>query len=69
MKAPQKHFCGNYYTANMIVLLSETVSRPEAQFLRCQRIAGFFSSKYICKTIICNQGGNLVAITDSIQAN
>ena len=29
-----KHLCGNYYMANMIVLLSETVSRVEAQFLR-----------------------------------
>ena len=29
-----KHLCDTYYTANMIVLLSETVSRVEVQFLR-----------------------------------
>ena len=45
MKARQKHLCGNYCMANMIVVLSETVSRLEAQFLRFH-----FSSK--CKTII-----------------
>ena len=49
MKAFHKHLCSNYYVTNMIVLLSETVSRLEAQFLRFQRVV-FFSSK--CKTII-----------------
>ena len=48
MKALQKHLCGNNYMANLIVLLSETVSRLEAQFLRFQRVT--FLSK--CKTII-----------------
>ena len=42
MKALQKHLCSHYYMANMIVLLSETVSRLEAQFLRFQRVYVFF---------------------------
>ena len=40
MKALQKHLCGNYYMANLIVLLSETV-RLEAEFLRFQRVPFF----------------------------
>ena len=65
-----KTFIRHNYIANMIVLLSKTVSRFEAQFLRFKGLLFFlfvFSSK--CKTIILNQCGNLVAITDSIQAN
>ena len=45
----------------MIVLLPETVSRLEAQFR-----FRFFLSK--CKTMFF-KWGNMVAITDSIQAN
>ena len=40
-----KKFKRHYYMANMIALLSKTVSRLEAQFLRFQRVAVFFSSK------------------------
>ena len=34
-----KTFIPHYYMTNMIVLLSKTVSRLEAQFLRFQRVA------------------------------
>ena len=34
-----KTFIRHYYMTNMIVLLSKTVSRLEAQFLRFQRVA------------------------------
>ena len=53
MKALQKTFIRHYYMADMIVLLSKTVSRFEAQFLRFKGLLFFvcvFSSK--CKTII-----------------
>ena len=33
MEALQKHLFGNFYMANMVVVLTETVSRPEKQFL------------------------------------
>ena len=47
-----KTFMRHYYIANMIVLLSKTVSRFESHFLRFLRVAFLcvFSSK--CKTII-----------------
>ena len=53
MKAFQKAFIRHYYMANMIVILSKTVTRFEAQFLRLKGLlffGGVFSSK--CKTII-----------------
>ena len=37
-----KTFIRHYYMANMIVLLSKTVSRLETQFLRFQRVAVLF---------------------------
>ena len=38
-----KTFNRHYYMANMIVLLSKTVSRLKAQFLRFQRVAVLFA--------------------------
>ena len=37
-----KTFIRHYYMANMIVLLSKTVSKLEAQFLRFQRVVVLF---------------------------
>ena len=41
-ESSSKSFIRRYYIANMIVLLSKTVSRLEAQFLRFKRVAVFF---------------------------
>ena len=37
-----KTFIRHYFMANLITFLSKTVSRLETQFLRFQRVAGFF---------------------------
>ena len=71
MKALQKTFIRHYYKSNMIVSLSKTVRRLEAQFLRFQRVAVFFLFVFeqMLDNNLKNQFGNLVAITDRIQTN